>query len=59
MEVASVPERDSSIPGPEEVSQSIIDLTNQTFDRLGARLARYAADERRDRGDGGTTLTSD
>ncbi len=44
---------------PGIVSEGIADLANQTFDRLAGRLAVYAADERRARGENGTTLTAD
>jgi len=35
------------IASPEEVSQGIIDLTDQTFDRMAGRIAMYGRDPRR------------
>lgn len=44
------------IPGPEEVGQGIVDLTNQTFERLSGRLALYVEDPRRSTGTEGTVI---
>ena len=62
MTEATLEKPDTEVPEtPEELREAIIDLANQTFDRITPRLQPFIADQRRDRGRDatGTTLTSD